>query len=88
MYHYLYHIPSLSCLRQGDCQKLLEALDVLDCQELLEVLVVRLLEVLMAMRVTFRVEREEGSFLVGFINNNSENNDDSNYNSNYQYIYN
>lgn len=48
----------------------------------------RLLEFLMAMRVTLRSQREERRLLLGFINNANENNDDSVYNSNNQYIYN
>ena len=46
----------------------------------------KLLELFMAMRVTPRAEREDGSFFLDFINNNNENNSDSIYKGNNQHI--
>lgn len=46
----------------------------------------KFLELLMAMTVTPRAEREGGSIFLDFINNNNENNSDSIYKSNNQHI--
>lgn len=46
----------------------------------------KLLELLMAVTVTPRAEREGGSIFLDFINNNNENNSDSIYKSNNQHI--